>query len=63
MLQYTLAANKTEREGFLPSNPPLRCAWASFYMLKGSPIGGNADNGKNGNGVAVGTTTCTMYPT
>ena len=48
MLQYTLAANKTERECFLPSNPPLRCAWASFYMLKGSPTGGNVDKGKTG---------------
>ena len=48
MLQYTLAANETERECFLPSNPPLRGAWASFYMLKGSPTGGNADEGKNG---------------
>ena len=48
MLQYTLAANETERECFLVSNPPLRCAWASFYMLKGSPTGGNVDKGKNG---------------
>ena len=43
--------------------PPLRCAWASFYMLKGSPTGGNADEGKNGKEVAVGTTTCTVHPT
>ena len=50
MLQYTLAANETERECFLASNPSLRCAWASFYMLKGSPTGGNADKGKNGKG-------------
>ena len=66
MLQYTLAANETERECSLASNlptPPLRCAWASFYMLKGSPTGGNVDKGKNGKGVAVGTTTCTVYPT
>ena len=28
--------------------PPLHCAWASFYMLKGSPTGGNVDKGKNG---------------
>src|SRR3954468_233904 len=31
--------------GFLP---PLRCAWASFYMLKGSPTGGNVGKGKTG---------------
>ena len=24
----------------------LRCAWASFYMLKGSPTGGNVDKSK-----------------
>ena len=38
MLQYTRAANETERECFLVSNPnplPLCCAWASCYMLKG----------------------------
>ena len=27
---------------------PLRCAWASFYMLKGSPTGGNTDECKKG---------------
>ena len=64
MLQYTRAANETERECFLPSDPPLRCAWASFYMLKGSPTGGNVDKGKNGKGIAVGTTTyCVSYLT
>ena len=66
MLQYTLAANETEREcvsGFEPFEPPLRCAWASFYMLKGSPTGGNVDKGKNGKGIAVGTTTYTVYHT
>ena len=50
MIQYALAAKETEREcfyGFEP-NPLLRCAWASFYKLKGSPTGGNADKGKNG---------------
>ena len=40
------STHETERECFLVSNPPLRCAWASFYMLKGSPTGGNADKGK-----------------
>ena len=30
--------------------PSLRCARASFYMLKGSPTGGNVDKGKNGKG-------------
>ena len=64
MLQYTLAANETERECFSAfENPLLHCAWASFYMLKGSPTGGNVDKGKNGKGVAVGTTTCTVYHT
>ena len=51
MLQYTLAANETERECFLAPNlpnPPLHCAWASFYMLKGSPTGGNVGKGKTG---------------
>ena len=33
------------------AEPPLRCAWASFYTLKGSPTGGNVDKkGKNGKG-------------
>ena len=48
VLQYTLAANETERESSSASNPPLRCTWASFYMLKGSSTGGNVDKGKNG---------------
>ena len=48
MLQHTLAANETERECFMVSKPPLRCVWASFYMLKGSPTGVNVDKGKNG---------------
>ena len=48
MLQYTRAANETERECFLASNPPLSCAWASFYTHKGSPTGGNACKGKTG---------------
>ena len=63
MLQYTLAANDTERECFSAFDPSLRCAWASFYMLKGSPTGGNVDKGKNGKGIAVGTTTYTVYHT
>ena len=57
---------ETERESvssFELVDPPLRCAWASFYMLKGSPTGGNADKGKNIKRVAVGTATCTVYPT
>src|SRR6187399_2879850 len=29
------------------SEPPLRCAWASFYRSKGSPTGGNVVEGKN----------------
>ena len=57
MLQYTLAANETERECFSGFEPPLCCAWASFYLLKGSPTGGNVDKGKNGKGAAVGTAT------
>ena len=33
------------------AKPFLRCAWASFYTLKGSPTGGNVDKkGKNGKG-------------
>ena len=56
MLQYTPAANETEHKCSLPLS--LRCAWASFYMLKGSPTGGNVDKGKNGKGAAVGTATC-----
>ena len=44
------STHETERECFLVSNPPLRCAWASFYMLKGSPTGGNVGKGKNGKG-------------
>ena len=63
MLQYTLAANETERECFSAFEPLLHCALASFYMLKGSPTGGNVDKGKNGKGIAVGTTTCIVYPT
>ena len=47
----------------LRAEPPLRCAWASFYTLKGSPTGGNVDKGKNGKGIAVGTTTYTVYHT
>ena len=63
MLQYTPAANETERECFSAFEPLLRCAWASFYMLKGSSTGGNVDKGKNGKGIAVGTTTYTVYHT
>ena len=63
MLQYTLAANETECVSFLGSKAPLCCAWASFYMLKGSPTGGNAEKGKSGKGVAVGIATCIVYPT
>ena len=63
MLQYTLAANETERECFLVSNLPLRCVWASFYMVKGSPTGGNAEEGTNVKSEVVGTVSCTVYPT
>ena len=28
------------------SNPTLRCAWASFYTLKGPPTGGNVEGKK-----------------
>ena len=64
MLQYTLAANETERECFSAFDPPpLHCAWASFYMLKGFPTGGNVDKGKNEKGIVVGTTTCAVYHT
>ena len=33
---------------FCLRTPSLRCAWVSFYMLKGSLTGGNVDKGKNG---------------
>ena len=74
MLQYTLAANETERECFSgfrtsrtcrtsePGPPSLRCTWASFYTLKGSPTGGNVGEGKNVKDV-VGTTASTVHPT
>ena len=45
------------------SEPLLRCAWASFYMLKGSPTGGNAEKGTNVKSEVVGTVTCTVHPT
>ena len=63
MLQYTLAANEIERECFLVSNLPLRCAWASFYMLKGSPTGGNVDKGKNGKVLRLVQLPATVYHT
>ena len=64
MLQYTLAANETERECFSPSPTPLlRCAWASFYTLKGSSTGGNAEEGKNVKSEVVDTVACTVHPT
>ena len=37
----------TERESCLGFEPPLRCAWASFYSSKGSPTGVNVEKGKN----------------
>ena len=49
------APNRTE--------PPLRCAWASFYMLKGSPTGGNAEEGKNVKSEVVDTVAYTVHPT
>ena len=45
------------------TEPPLRCAWASFYTLKGSPTGGNAEKGTNVKSEVVGTVTCTVHPT
>ena len=45
------------------SDPPIRCAWASFYMLKGSPTGGNAEEGKNVKSKVVDTVTCIVHPT
>ena len=65
-LLESVVSYQTERESvssFEPVEPLLRCAWASFYMLKGSPTGGNADRGKNVKGVAVGITTYTVHPT
>ena len=51
----TNESNRTE--------PPLRCTWASFYTLKGSPTGGNAEKGTNVKSEVVGTVTCTVHPT
>src|SRR6187399_2326188 len=42
-----LVASYTERESDRRSEPPLRCAWASFYRSKESPTGGNVGEGKN----------------
>ena len=47
----------------LRTEPPLRCAWASFYTLKGSPTGGNAEKGTNVKSEVVGTVTCIVHPT
>ena len=63
MLQYTPAANETERECFEMFDPLLRCAWASFYMLKGSPTGGNVDKGKNGKVLRLVQLPATVYHT
>ena len=63
MLQYTLAANETECVSFLGSKAPLCCAWASFYMLKGSPTGGNVDKGKNGKVLWLVQLPATVYHT
>ena len=41
----------------------LRWAWASFYMLKGSPTGGNVDKGKNGKVLRLVQLPTTMYHT
>ena len=43
--------------------PLLRCAWASFYTLKGSPTGGNGEEGKNIKSKVVDTVACTVHPT
>ena len=59
-------APERERSVFLgsePVEPPLRCAWASFYTLKGSPTGGNTEKGTNVKSEVVGTVTCTVHPT
>ena len=45
------------------SEPRLRCAWASFYTLKGSPTGGNAEEGINVKSEVVGTVACIVHPT
>src|SRR3954464_10698146 len=44
---------ETERGCFLGSSSPSTCAWASFYMLKGLPTGGDVDEGKNGKELCV----------
>ena len=57
MLEYTLAANETEREcvsGFEPFEPFLYVAHGPpFICSKGSPTGGNACKGKNGKEVRL----------
>ena len=66
MLQYTPAANETERECSLspePAAPSLRCAWASFFMLKVSLTGGNVDKGKNGKVLRLVQLPATVYHT
>ena len=63
MLQYTLAANETERECFSAFEPPSTLGMGLLLYAKGSPTGGNVDKGKNGKGIAVGTTTRTVYHT
>ena len=40
-------ASYTECGSDQRSEPPLRCAWASFYRSKGSPTGANVVEGKS----------------
>ena len=60
---YTLAANETERECFSAFEPPSTLRMGLLLYAKGVSTGGNVDKGKNGKGIAVGTTTCTVYHT
>ena len=43
------------------SSSLIPCAWASFYMLKGSPTGGNIDKGKNGKVLRLVKLPATVY--
>ena len=64
MLQYTRAANETERECFLVSNrTPSTLHMGLLLYAQGAPTGGKVDKGKNGKRGVVGTATCTVYPT
>ena len=66
MLQYTLAANETEREclsGFELNRTFSMLRMGLLLYAKGVTDRWQRRQGKNGKGIAVGTATCTVYPT